>query len=71
MEIGRLDEMAARLAQSKFWADESAVSQPSRDDETLNDSQVPRVRVLYAYEVSKLYATLSSAGTSVTTLVQF
>ena len=43
--------MAARLATSKFFAhDDAAAAKSSVDGEALSDMQVPRVRVLYAYE---------------------
>ncbi|KAI6237537.1 hypothetical protein M3Y95_00275500 [Aphelenchoides besseyi] len=49
-EITRLDEAAARLAKSKFFASESDGTTTTFDAVEVEESMVPRVRVLYAYK---------------------
>jgi spectrin beta len=47
-EITRLDEMAAQLAKSKFFADTSSDIQSIESE--IEEVMVPRVQVLYAYD---------------------
>ncbi|KAI6229996.1 Spectrin repeat-containing domain protein [Aphelenchoides fujianensis] len=49
-EISRLDEAAERLVKSKFFAADSEGTSAALEAAEVEESMVPRVRVLYAYE---------------------
>lgn len=48
-EIARLDDMAAHLAKSKFFADSTNSSDIQSIESEIEEVMVPRVQVMYAY----------------------